>query len=766
VKSKYSICVFAAILLAAAARAQQCSPSIASCQSPISSTSAAASECCQIGEKTTNGCGPFPPGFLGAALATLAITNPAAALQAGCLDINNPACGVNTAFSNYDGTNRTTAAGPCDNHDYCYSTCWAVSKDGSQSSHKSACDSNLYLEMLNVCAKAKSLGKDSQPVIDACNFFAGTYYVAVSDIPFVNRFAGDQSGACLCCAGPPPPGNPGCWTWSSTILENPLVGTLVSGYVWTCPGQPPASGGAPPGAPPPSGCWHWNGIQSAWIHGVCGGDPTRRDPNPPLGRGGTIGIAGDPNDKLGAKGAGTPRYLSGKEPLRYSVLFENIPTASAPAATVTIKDSLNPSTLDLPTLKLGPITFSGQTITPPSVPLSSLGSYTANVNLQPAQNLGVRVTASLDTGTGLLMWTFTTLNPATGLPPDDPLAGFLAPGAEGSVSYSVALKPGATSGSQITNKATIVFDANAPMDTPIWSNTIDITAPTSRVNSLNATSPPSFPLQWTGSDLGSGIGSFDIYASDNGSPFVRWVAQTSATSATYAGILGHTYSFYSIARDLVGNIETSKTFGEATTRIATDATPPVIAPQITGTAGTNGWYRSNVTVTWSFTDLESGIASSTGCATTTLTADTAGVTITCSATNGAGLSTSVPVTIKIDKTSPAISGMPAAGCTLWPVDQKLATVATVTAADVLSGLAPGSLTVKGTTNEPILPTDPKFPDIVITPNGTGGFVVQLRADRLGTANDRIYTLTATANDVAGNTATTTATCTVPHDQGK
>jgi len=115
-----------------------------------------------------------------------------------------------------------------------------------------------------------------------------------------------------------------------------------------------------------------------------------------------------------------------------------------------------------------------------------------------------------------------------------------------------------------------------------------------------------------------------------------------------------------------------------------------------------------------------------------------------------------------DTTSPVISGMPAAGCTLWPPNHKLIRVANVTAADAQSGLAPGSFTVIGKSNEP---SDPKNPDIVITSNGSGGFVVQLRADRLGTGTGRVYTVTATASDVAGNVATSTATCTVPHDQG-
>jgi hypothetical protein len=81
---------------------------------------------------------------------------------------------------------------------------------------------------------------------------------------------------------------------------------------------------------------------------------------------------------------------------------------------------------------------------------------------------------------------------------------------------------------------------------------------------------------------------------------------------------------------------------------------------------------------------------------------------------------------------------------------------------VLSGVASGSFNVTGTSNEP---SDPANADIVITPNGSGGFVVQLRADRLGTGVGRVYRLTATLSDMAGNLATSTVTYAVPHDQG-
>ena len=92
-----------------------------------------------------------------------------------------------------------------------------------------------------------------------------------------------------------------------------------------------------------------------------------------------------------------------------------------------------------------------------------------------------------------------------------------------------------------------------------------------------------------------------------------------------------------------------------------DTTPPVITPSIVGTLGNNGWYVSDVTVSWTVADPESGIASSTGCGSTTINADTAGTTLTCSATNGAGLSNSASVTVKRDATAPTASASASPG---------------------------------------------------------------------------------------------------------
>jgi Cohesin domain len=182
-----------------------------------------------------------------------------------------------------------------------------------------------------------------------------------------------------------------------------------------------------------------------------------------------------------------------------------------------------------------------------------------------------------------------------------------------------------------------------------------------------------------------------------------------------------------------------------------DTAPPVVTPAIAGTLGSNGWYTSAVTVSWSESD-QSAVTSPL-CGATTITADTNanGQAVSCSATNGGGFQTTQSVTIKKDATPPVISGVPAPGsCVLTPPNYKLVTVATVTASDALSGLAPGSVQVSATSSEAQAGSQP---DIVIK-NG----VVQLRAAITG--KSRTYTITATASDLAGNKARAQAQCTV------
>ncbi len=274
----------------------------------------------------------------------------------------------------------------------------------------------------------------------------------------------------------------------------------------------------------------------------------------------------DPNDKIGPSGAGAARFINTEKPLDYIINFENIATATAPAQTIVVTDQLDVSKYDLTTFAFGETTIGNLSF----APQNNRTSFFRDFDLRPANNIIARIEANLDTTSGLLTWRLRSIDPSTGLPTDDPLAGILPPNTvsprgQGSVSFRVRLKPNVATGSQITNQARIVFDLNAPIDTPVWSNTLDLSNPTSTVQTLPASVPPSFTVSWAGTDSGSGIDRYTVFVSDNGGPYTPFLTDTTAMSGAFAGQIGHTYGFYSIATDAAGNREPAKTSAETTT---------------------------------------------------------------------------------------------------------------------------------------------------------------------------------------------------------
>ena len=113
-----------------------------------------------------------------------------------------------------------------------------------------------------------------------------------------------------------------------------------------------------------------------------------------------------------------------------------------------------------------------------------------------------------------------------------------------------------------------------------------------------------------------------------------------------------------------------------------DPTGPVVNASLNPPANANGWNSTNVQVSWLVSDAESGIASTSGCGTSTLSAETAGTTVTCSATNTGGQTTTKSVTVKIDKTAPTVAYSGNLGS--YAVDQMINI--TCAATDALSGI--------------------------------------------------------------------------------
>jgi parallel beta-helix repeat protein len=206
---------------------------------------------------------------------------------------------------------------------------------------------------------------------------------------------------------------------------------------------------------------------------------------------------------------------------------------------------------------------------------------------------------------------------------------------------------------------------------------------------------------------------------------------------------------------------------------ALDRIPPASTAIPSPAPNPSGWNRTNVTVDLSATDNAGGSGVQairhwlTGAQTTPVVTggnpDSVSIvaegttTVGYSAVDNAGnIEPSKSLAVRIDKTNPVITGMPAPGCTLSPPKHQLVQVATVTAVDLVSGVA--SLTVAATSSEPDSGTGggDVAGDIVIN-----GGTVQLRAERAPSGKGRIYTITATATDVAGNAVTAVSTCSVP-----
>jgi Ca2+-binding RTX toxin-like protein len=124
--------------------------------------------------------------------------------------------------------------------------------------------------------------------------------------------------------------------------------------------------------------------------------------------------------------------------------------------------------------------------------------------------------------------------------------------------------------------------------------------------------------------------------------------------------------------------------GSAYVFVPGDTTPPVVTAQVDGTVGDGGWYVSDVTVTWTVTDPESAVTATDGCETAVIDTDTAGTTLTCTATSAGGTE-SESVTIARDATAPLVTLVTPPDGASYELDA--AVHADYACADALSGLA-------------------------------------------------------------------------------
>jgi WD40 repeat protein/subtilase family serine protease len=268
----------------------------------------------------------------------------------------------------------------------------------------------------------------------------------------------------------------------------------------------------------------------------------------------------DPNEKQAPAGFGEGRFVTGREPIPYTILFENLPTAQAHAYQVLITDQLDPN-LDWRTFEVGTISFRGGRYTVDAPP----GQRYFETEVRMSQDDGgllVRVQAGIDLSTGMVTYRLTAIDPRTGEPPTSPRLGILPPNneqreGEGFVTFRVAPKPSVASGTVITNSATIVFDTEASIETNVEFNTIDKEPPTTSMAALPRYAHRTWvPIRWSGDDAGgSGVRSYTVWVSIDGGLFRKWLSDVTFTEAPFDVQPGcHRYAFYVTAADNVGNL--------------------------------------------------------------------------------------------------------------------------------------------------------------------------------------------------------------------
>jgi hypothetical protein len=255
----------------------------------------------------------------------------------------------------------------------------------------------------------------------------------------------------------------------------------------------------------------------------------------------------------------------------------------------------------------------------------------------------------------------------------------------------------------------------------------------------------------------NGIANVTAAQVDNGSTDSCGIASysLSKTEFTCANVGSNTVTL--TVKDVNGN-EASAT---AMVTVVDDIKPTVITKSVTIYLDANG----NATVT--ATQVDNGSTDNCGIASYSLSkteftcahigANT--VTLTVKDVNNNDASATATVTV-VDNIKPVITSVSASPSSLWPPNHKMKPV-TVTTVSTDNCGTPDCKIISVSSNEPEIGTseDDLPGDWLITGNNT----VNLRAERAGSGNGRIYTITVECKDGSGNATQSTTNVVVAHN---
>lgn len=274
----------------------------------------------------------------------------------------------------------------------------------------------------------------------------------------------------------------------------------------------------------------------------------------------------DPNDIYGYTAESTSKaVMDGLTDVYYRIEFENDTTfATAGAHDIYVTDTLDATKFDLSTF-----TPTRVRIGEKSAELTGEKIFVATIDMRPEINAIAQVEGTFDEQTGIARWHISSLDPMTMEPTQYVMDGVLPVNTDGrgigEVMYDIQLKPGLAHGTEVNNRAGIVFDNNDVIMTPTWTNVIDRIAPVSHIASVEQVEDSETgTVTIEATDELSGPWRYDVYVQYGSGAWFKAAENvavgTAATVKLYEGVEHH---FYCVATDMAGNVELKEPETEA-----------------------------------------------------------------------------------------------------------------------------------------------------------------------------------------------------------
>ena len=283
----------------------------------------------------------------------------------------------------------------------------------------------------------------------------------------------------------------------------------------------------------------------------------------------------DPNDIYGYTAeSGSRAVKDGQQDVYYTIEFENDPEfATAPAHDIYLTNTLDATKFDLSTFAPTRINIGSKT-----AELTGEQNFVTTIDMRPEINAIAQVEGTYDQKTGTAKWHISSLDPMTMEPTTYVMDGVLPVNSGGNgigeVMYDIQLKPGLAHNTKVTNRASIVFDKNEAIQTPVWTNVIDRIAPQSHATGAKLLNDSTAAVSIAATDELSGPWRYDVYV-QYGEGSGWWKAAENVPIDQQAKVKvyqGMNHGIYTVVTDSAGNVEQKQA--------AREFTLDVFSPQI------------------------------------------------------------------------------------------------------------------------------------------------------------------------------------------